>query len=236
MKLEGLDHPKTMDLAARLQVELPTAIGYLELLWAFAGKKAAQGNIGKWPDGAIARACYWMGRPELFTQALLDAGFIEADNEHRFTVHDWREHAPGWVRAKLKKLGLDFIPSLEGSLEPTSELSSEPSLEPSTKGREGKGSEGKPREVGTREALPDGVDADAWTLWSDYRVKIRKPLKPVSIPAAQQSLAAFGSDQVAVVQQSIAAGWQGLFPLKHNGHDHAKPATSRFDKLRGQRQ
>lgn len=232
VKLDALDHPKTFDFAARLGVELPTALGHLELLWAFTGKQAAQGNIGKWPDGAIARACYWMGRPELFIQALLEAGFIEADDEHRFTVHDWREHAPGWVRAKLKKLGLDFIPSAASTLEPSSEPSSEPSLEASTKGREGKSSEEKPRE----ESAPAGLDATAWSSWVDYRVKIRKPLKQVSMPAAQQQLAAFGSDQVAVVQQSIANGWQGLFPLKHNGHDHAKPATSRFDKLRGQRQ
>ena len=56
MKLDALDHPKTLDLAARLNVELPTVIGHLELLWAFTGKKASQGGIGKWPDGAIARA------------------------------------------------------------------------------------------------------------------------------------------------------------------------------------
>ena len=56
VKLDALDHPKTLDLAARLNVELPTVIGHLELLWAFTGKKASQGGIGKWPDGAIARA------------------------------------------------------------------------------------------------------------------------------------------------------------------------------------
>lgn len=237
MKLNALKHPKTLDFAARLSVELPTALGHLELLWAFTGEHAAQGNIGKWPDGAIARACYWMGRPELFTQALLEARLIDADDEHRLTVHDWREHAPGWVRAKLKKLDLDFIPSAAGTPEPSLEPSSESSLEPSTKGREVKGSEGKPREEKPREeSAPAGLDSTAWANWVDYRVKIRKPLKQVSMPAAQQQLAAFGSDQAAVVQQSIANGWQGLFALKHNGHDHAKPATSRFDKLRGQRQ
>lgn len=141
MKLDALDHPKTLDFAARLNVELPTALGHLELLWAFAGKKAAQGNIGKWPDGAIARACYWMGRPDVFILALRESGFIDADETHRLTIHDWHEHAPGWVRAKLAKLKLSFI----ASLEPTSEPSSEPSLEPSIqgKGREEKGSEVK---------------------------------------------------------------------------------------------
>ena len=61
---------------------------------------------------------------------------------------------------------------------------------------------------------PPGLDPAAWSRWCDYRKQIRKPLKPVSIPAAQRELAAFGSDQSAVVEQSVAQGWQGLFALK----------------------
>jgi hypothetical protein len=140
MKLDALDHPKTFDFAARLDVQLPTAIGHLELLWAFTGKQAAQGNIGKWPDGAIARACYWMGDPESFISALVESGFVDADDEHRLVIHDWHEHSPGWVRAKLKKLGIPFISTGEGSSddpEPTSEASlegsSDGSSEPSSR-------------------------------------------------------------------------------------------------------
>lgn len=213
MKLEALDHPKTLDLAARLEVELPTAIGHLELLWAFTGKKAPQGNIGKWPDGAIARACYWMGRPEVFLLALRESGFIDADETHRLTVHDWREHAPGWVRAKLKKVDLPFISTMPLH---SIDRSIERSLEPSIQGK-GSTSEGKGREVQSATALddlPEGLNPDAWIRWLDYRKQIRKPLKPVSIPAAQRELSAFGSDQAAVVEQSVANGWQGLFALK----------------------
>lgn len=218
MKLEALDHPKTLDFAARLNVELPAAIGHLELLWAFTAKKAPRGNIGKWPDGAIARACYWNSDPALFVNALTDAGFLDPHGTHRYLVHDWQDHAMGWVRAKLKKTGQTFIsstneptsePSLEGTLEPTSEP---------TQGREAKGSQGKPREVkrhnGADAPLPDGLDVKAWENFLDYRKQIRKPLKPASIPAAQRKLAAFGCDQAAVVEQTIANGWQGLFPLK----------------------
>lgn len=234
MKLEALDHPKTLDFAARLNVELPTAIGYLELLWAFTGKKAPQGNIGKWPDGAIARACYWMGRPEVFILALRECGFIDTEDTHRFTVHDWREHAPGWVRAKLKKLGISFIPSLVPTSEQTSEGSSEPTLEPSIQGKGSTStststSEGKGREDAPAVA---GLDLDAWTAWTVYRKQIGKPVKPVSIPAAQRKLAAFGTSQADVVEQSIANSWQGLFPLKNplivNGHGaHSPPKRYR---------
>jgi len=136
MKLDALDHPKTFDFAARLEVALPTALGHLELLWAFAGKQASQGNVGKWPDGAIARACYWMGDPAVFIRALHESGFIDADPMHRYVVHDWHVHAPGWVRAKLKKIGLPF---LGRALERSSDTSLEPSIQ--EKCNEEKGSE-----------------------------------------------------------------------------------------------
>jgi hypothetical protein len=211
LKLDALDHPKTFDLAARLGIELPTVLGHLELLWAFTGKQAPQGNVGKWPDGAIARACYWMGRPEVFIQALQEAGFIDADPTHRLTVHDWREHAPRWVKSKLKSLGQSFIGDVSGDTSSDTGGDDDEDIGAPSKGREGKGSEGK----GSLGAdAPDGLDATVWTQWAAYRRQIGKPLKPASIPAAQLALAAYGSDQAAVVAQSIAQGWQGLFPLK----------------------
>jgi hypothetical protein len=77
-------------------------------------------------------------------------------------------------------------------------------------GREGNGKEGKGH------ALPraPGLNADAWEAWIDYRRSIGKPLKPASHEEAAKKLAAFGADQGAVVSQSIAQGWQGLFALK----------------------
>jgi len=207
LKLEALDHPKTLDLAARLEVELPTAIGYLELLWAFTGKKAPQGNIGKWPDGAIARACYWMGRPETFLLALQESGFIDADDQHRFTVHDWQEHCPRWVKSKLATLKLGFARDTSGDTSPDT---------PHDTSGDSKGREDKTREKSGADAPPllAGLDAEAWNRWLDYRRKIRKPLKSVSMPDAMEEMAALGAGQMAAVKHSIAKGWQGLFPPK----------------------
>lgn len=61
---------------------------------------------------------------------------------------------------------------------------------------------------------PPNLNPEAWSRWETYRREIRKPLKPASIPAAQRKLAAFGKDQAAVVEQSVANGWTGMFPLK----------------------
>jgi hypothetical protein len=157
LKLDALDHPKTHDFVSRLHISRPTAIGHLELLWAFTGKNAPQGDLGKWPDGAIASACEWAGDPSVFIAALVDARFLDRDSAHRLRVHDWHEHAPGWVRAKLKGMRKEFvIPSTtkkrrtpRGSAPPTPRGTA-PSIQ--GKGREVKGSEGKRSDA--REAEP----------------------------------------------------------------------------------
>lgn len=59
-----------------------------------------------------------------------------------------------------------------------------------------------------------GLDLQSWSDWQEYRRKIGKPIKTASLVAAQKAMAAFGDDQAAVVMQSIANGYQGLFPLK----------------------
>lgn len=231
MKLNALTHPKTLHLMALLDAPRPTVIGHLELLWAWTGEHAVQGNIGKWPDGAIARACDWMGAPGTFIEALVQAGLIDAHQEHRYVIHDWREHAPRWVKSKLSTLKLKFADDVGG--DDAGDIAGDDDDDVGgdddgdTKGREGKGREASGREVKGREAHADGVDPAAWEAWIDYRKQIRKPLKRVSMPAAQQALAAFGSDQVAVVRQSIANGWQGLFALKANGAAGHTPAAGR---------
>ena len=70
----------------------------------------------------------------------------------------------------------------------------------------------------------DGLDVEAWTRYTAYRKGISKPIKSPSLESAAKKLAEFGINQAAVVEQSIAAGWQGLFDLK------SKPdAVDEFD-------
>lgn len=147
MKLDALDHPKTLDFAARLNVTRPTAIGHLELFWHFVSKHAPQGNVGKFPDGSIARACEWLGEPEEFLKSLLKSGFLDASEEHRYLVHDWSEHCPNWVRAQLHKLKRAFYVIDKSSEERTEERSYEGTAEPSTRARVSKPREAKPREA-----------------------------------------------------------------------------------------
>lgn len=61
---------------------------------------------------------------------------------------------------------------------------------------------------------PDGLNTEVWHRWLAYRKKSGKTIKPESIEAAQRKLAGFGSEQAAVVEHSIAEGYQGLFAPK----------------------
>jgi hypothetical protein len=65
----------------------------------------------------------------------------------------------------------------------------------------------EPSSVGT-------LDPEAWERYESYRREIRKPIKPVSMLAAQRRLAGFGADQKAVVEQTIACGWIRLDAVK----------------------
>jgi hypothetical protein len=62
--------------------------------------------------------------------------------------------------------------------------------------------------------FPEGLDRNAWDAWLQYRKTTGKALRPISLNAAMQALAKHGPNQIAVVEQSIANGWQGLFAIK----------------------
>ena len=111
MKIDGLRHPKTKELAHALGVDLPHAIGLLELMWAFAAQQTPQGNIGRWSNAVIADESGWAGCPDLFVNSLISVNFLDESESHRLLVHDWSEHAPNWLRAKLKKLNKTFLSS-----------------------------------------------------------------------------------------------------------------------------
>lgn len=124
MKREAYRHPKIYDLAARLQVSRATAIGIVQLLLDYTADVAPQGNIGKWPNGTIARACEWDGDPDQFVTALTESKWLDACHKHRLVVHDLEDHAEQWWKLKLRKMGEWFVSA-------TAELTAERSAVPS---------------------------------------------------------------------------------------------------------
>ena len=68
-----------------------------------------------------------------------------------------------------------------------------------------------------------GLDLEAWNRWLTYRQAIKKPYKEISLNAAALKLSNFGPNQAAVVERSIANGWQGLFELEQKKADPNAP-------------
>lgn len=73
--------------------------------------------------------------------------------------------------------------------------------------------------------FPKAIDTEAvrtaWGMFLDHRKEIKKRLTPLASQMAVKRLLEYSggvpNQAVAVIEQTIANGWQGLFPLK-NGH------------------
>jgi hypothetical protein len=109
-------NPKVSHLCNLLKVSVPTAVGYLELLWHFAAEFAPQGDVGKFDDRWIEAALYWTGRPGHLIHCLTIARWLDihplASSTHpewRLLIHDWHEHADDSVRKKLQRSHLQFL-------------------------------------------------------------------------------------------------------------------------------
>lgn len=67
-------------------------------------------------------------------------------------------------------------------------------------------------------ALPDWLPADAWADWCAHRKGKTWTQRAAELSLRQLAkLREDGSDPRAVIEQSIANGWRGLFPLRNRG-------------------
>lgn len=109
MKRGTPSHPKVYALAARMNIPHALAVGYLELLWHFTARYAPQGDIGKFDDATIAKACSYQGDPSRLVSAMCAVGWLEVSPRCRLGVHDWHEHADETVRKSLQRKHLPFL-------------------------------------------------------------------------------------------------------------------------------
>jgi hypothetical protein len=102
------DHPKTVHVQQLLGCLRHEVVGYLELLFHWTAKYSPRGDLGKWSDQAIADGVGWRGEPSALVAALVEAGWLDRDPQHRLLVHDWHEHADEAVKISLKRKGLEL--------------------------------------------------------------------------------------------------------------------------------
>lgn len=108
MGLPGLrTHRKFRRLVAILRIPEAHALGHLQMMWETSWDHLTPA-LGDSTDVELAAG--WVGDPGALAAALVacggdDWGFLERDGEGRFLIHDYEEHAPRWVRDKLRKRG-----------------------------------------------------------------------------------------------------------------------------------
>jgi hypothetical protein len=105
MKAGTQNHMKTKRLKRLLGLPLYRVVGLLETLWLLCVDCADEGNVGKFSDEEIADYLEWDGpqSPSDLVRALTDSGWLDADAEHRLVVHDWADHAPEFLKERVRK-------------------------------------------------------------------------------------------------------------------------------------
>ncbi len=109
MKRSTPEHPKLLDLCARLHLRRWEAVGILESLWHFTAKFAPQGDIGRFTNTAIAKGIDWNRAPERLITALVESRWLDECDCHRLMIHDWSDHADQTLKRLLASRGLAFI-------------------------------------------------------------------------------------------------------------------------------
>ena len=110
MKRGTLEHPKLNDLASMLGVRRHVAVGLLEMMWHFCARYAPRGDIGRFSNCRIAASLDWPGKhAERLISCLVDTRWLDKDDEHRLTVHDWHDHSDGTCDKFLSDNGLNYI-------------------------------------------------------------------------------------------------------------------------------
>lgn len=105
MKVGAKDHIKVKRLKRALGIPLYQAVGILETLYQVCASSADDGGIGRYCDEDIALELEWEGEPSKLIQALLASGLMDECQTNRLMVHDWLDHAPDFIKDRLRKRG-----------------------------------------------------------------------------------------------------------------------------------
>jgi hypothetical protein len=97
-----LEHPKTLDLAGRLGIMEPFALGLLEAFWNWVGKYHPAGDVTNVRPALLASSIRFRGDADALWRELQDCGFVDmADGQ--LIVHDWSDHADDFIHTTLAR-------------------------------------------------------------------------------------------------------------------------------------
>jgi hypothetical protein len=90
------EHPKTLDLCARLGDD--RADTYPPRLWKWATRSARSGKLGLMSDAAIETAVRYAPKDGRCASALIAAGFIDRSPDGSAEIHDWMDFTGGAIK------------------------------------------------------------------------------------------------------------------------------------------
>lgn len=198
------DDPRIARLVDITDSSEAAVIGGLYWLWAAADQHTTDGIMPGLSTRQIDRKTGVQG----LGQALVDIGWI-ADHPEGVRIVNFEEHNG----ATIRKFRI---------------VRQEEKEKPPNPRKRGNGFDAATIE------LPDWLDADDWQAWVKDR-KDRK--KQITEQGAKQQLAKLndyrrqGHSPHEVIANSIAAGYQGLFPASHRIAGNANGSTAKFDPL-----
>lgn len=213
MRADLFTHPKVVRIASALKADTLRTVGGLMSVWCLFDAHSEDGHLDGYTPEVLDAHLRWEG----FAGAMIAVGWLEFTPENglnlpRFDTHNGQS-AKRRAQDADRKREVRKTSAPEADKKRTREEKRREEIEPE----------------GSIPPTPDGLDLAAWGRWVEYRRQIKKPIKPASILSAQQALAKHGQHQAAVVEQSIANGWQGLFELKNT----QQRANGRADLIAG---
>jgi len=109
-------HVKMRRLARLLGIPRMHAVGIMQVLWDTAADCYIAGDIGRLSDDEIADIVDWPDDPKRLVNALVEAKWLDRDNAHRLIIHDWDDHAEGWVKKRAASRGVTLLHRGDGDI------------------------------------------------------------------------------------------------------------------------
>lgn len=199
------DKPEVAAIADRLGIDLDAVSGKLLRLWIWCDQQTVDGNALRVTAAYLDRLTNCPG----FSAALIGVGWLK-DRNGALSIHNFARH--NGQTAKARALTSSRVKRSRNGASVTPALPE------------------KRREEKKKETpLPPGLDSPdfraAWSDWRRHRSEIKKPLRPTQEAKQLQMLELLGlSRAVAMIEYTIAKGWQGLREPEEAGFQADDPA------------
>lgn len=179
-----------------------------------------------------------------YTRQTVNAALIALEHEHGLITSRGRRYPDGRNATKVYRLNMtshvketdtDEHRVKEADTDRVKETDTDSvksfdnkNLEHRTKNIELRKGSGKKKAGAEIEAPPppEHADPEVWERFRKHRRQLRRPLTPEAVRLIARRLAEHPQDANEMLENSIANGWTGVFPLRRNGKGASSPEES----------